>query len=269
MSKITHMGLLNNAKSFQIRMGMEKGDHWLNCMPMFHTSGAGMAALDALPCVQLSLSWKGLMQELVCSCRERKINFLTAVLNMFVEILDAWKSGSYGVSKIKGMTGGTSVPPSLVKELHDLFGHGYKLLTAKQSSPVITLAWADDSLDNLTNSIGQPLPNIEVSIRSPKTNKILKVGETGEICSRGYNTMLEYHQNPEASNETIDSDNWLHTGDLGVMDNQGYVRISGRVKEMIIRGGENIYPKEIENILLEHEAISEGVWVFQTRNMER
>ncbi len=259
-AKLHHMGLLNNAKSFQIRMGMEKGDHWLNCMPMFHTSGAGMATLGCLAMRATHFIMERFDAKNWCAVVEReKINFLTAVPTMFVEILDAWKSGSYGVSKIKGMTsGGTSVPPSLVKELHDLFGVWIQIVYGQtESSPVITLAWADDSLDNLTNSIGQPLPNIEVSIRSPKTNKILKVGETGEICSRGYNTMLEYHQNPEASNETIDSDNWLHTGDLGVMDNQGYVRISGRVKEMIIRGGENIYPKEIENILLEHEAISE------------
>ena len=117
---------------------------------------------------------------------------------------------------------------------------------------MITLAWADDSLENLTNSLGQPLPNLDVSIRDPQTNKVMGLNEVGEICNRGDNTMLEYHQNPDATSETIDDEQWLHTGDLGTMDAEGYVRIAGRVKEMIIRGGENIYPKEIENSLLEH-----------------
>jgi fatty-acyl-CoA synthase len=259
-AKLHHMGLLNNAKSFQVRMGLEKGDHWLNCMPMFHTSGAGMATLGCLAMRATHFIMERFDAKNWCSVVEReKINFLTAVPTMFVEVLDEWKSGDYGVSKIKGMTsGGTSVPPSLVKELHQVFGVWIQIVYGQtETSPVITLAWADDTMDNLTNSVGQPLPNIEVSIRNPKTNNLLEVGEVGEICSRGHNTMLEYHQNPEATKEAIDGNNWLHTGDLGVIDSEGYVRISGRVKEMIIRGGENIYPKEIENSLLEHESISE------------
>jgi fatty-acyl-CoA synthase len=259
-AKLHHMGLLNNAKSFQVRMGLEKGDRWLNCMPMFHTSGAGMATLGCLSMRATHYIMERFDAKNWCALVEQeKINFLTAVPTMFVEILEEWKRGNYQESKLKGMTsGGTSVPPTLVKDLHETFGVWLQIVYGQtESSPVITLAWADDSLENLTNSLGQPLPNLDVSIRDPQTNKVMGLNEVGEICNRGDNTMLEYHQNPEATSETIDAEHWLHTGDLGTMDANGYVRIAGRVKEMIIRGGENIYPKEIENSLLEHDHISE------------
>ena len=259
-AKLHHMGLFNNAKSFQTRMGLEKGDRWLNCMPMFHTSGAGMATLGCLAMRATHYIMERFDARNWCEVVEKeKINFLTAVPTMFVEILEEWKKGNYQESKLKGMTsGGTSVPPTLVKELHQTFGVWLQIVYGQtESSPVITLAWADDSLENLTNSLGQPLPNLDVSIRDPQTNKVMGLNEVGEICNRGDNTMLEYHQNPDATSETIDDEQWLHTGDLGTMDAEGYVRIAGRVKEMIIRGGENIYPKEIENSLLEHNDISE------------
>src|SRR5690606_6336030 len=91
----------------------------------------------------------------------------------------------------------------------------------------------------------------------PATGEIVPTGTTGEICSRGYNTMLGYFEMPEATAETIDRDGWLHTGDLGTMDERGYLRIEGRLKDMVIRGGENLYPREIEELLFEHPAVAE------------
>ena len=259
-AKLHHMGLLNNAMSFQKRMGMEMGDRWLNCMPMFHCSGAAMAALGCLTLRATHFIMEKFEAknwcEIVKSC---EITYLQAVPTMFVEILSEWKKGNYKTSKIKGMsTGGSSVPPSLVQEINKVFGVRVQIVYGQtEASPVISLAWSDDTFDNITRSVGQPLPNIDVAIKDPINREIKNCGEIGEICSRGYNTMLEYHQNPEATKEAIDNDNWLHTGDLGVMDENGYLAVKGRVKEMIIRGGENIYPREIENYLLQHEDISE------------
>ena len=263
-AKLHHQGLLNNAKSFQIRMSMKRGDNWLNCMPMFHTSGAGMATLGCLALRASHFIMERFDAKVWCQVVEREeINFLTAVPTMFVEILEEWRAGEFGVPKIKGMTsGGTNVPPSLVKEIKETFGVWIQIVYGQtETSPVISLAWSNDSLENLTNSVGQALPNVEVSIRDPQKKHVLPIGTTGEICCRGYNTMLEYHENDSATKETMDSNNWLYTGDLGSMDRQGYINVSGRVKEMIIRGGENIYPKEIENVLLENEAISEAAIV--------
>jgi fatty-acyl-CoA synthase len=98
---------------------------------------------------------------------------------------------------------------------------------------------------------------MEVAILDPRTNKVAPLGEQGEICTRGYHVMEGYNDNPEATAKAIDSEGWLHTGDLGRMDARGYLKITGRVKEMIIRGGENLFPAEIENAILEHEAIAE------------
>ena len=122
---------------------------------------------------------------------------------------------------------------------------------------MLTQAWFEDTLEDLTETIGQPADHTEISIRDPHDNHVLPIGEQGEICARAYSVMLGYNDNPEATAAAIDSEGWLHTGDLGRMDARGYVRITGRVKEMIIRGGENLFPAEIENVMLEHEAISE------------
>ena len=101
------------------------------------------------------------------------------------------------------------------------------------------------------------MPNVDVSIRDPQTNTPTPIGVQGEICCRGYNVMIGYNDNPDATAAAIDKEGWLHTGDLGTMDSRGFVRITGRVKEMIIRGGENLFPAEIENAMLEHDAVME------------
>ena len=126
-----------------------------------------------------------------------------------------------------------------------------------ESSPVITGVWGDDEMTDLTETIGQPLPHVDVSIRDPQSNGIVPVGVQGEICCRGYLVMTGYNDNAEATAAAIDEDGWLHTGDLGAMDARGFIKITGRVKEMIIRGGENLFPAEIENAMLEHDAITE------------
>jgi len=105
--------------------------------------------------------------------------------------------------------------------------------------------------------IVQPIPHLDVSIRSTDTNTVLPIGGKGEICVRGYSVMLGYSANPEATAAAVDTDGWLHTGDLGAMDSRGYLTVTGRVKEMIIRGGENLFPIEIENTMLEHESIAD------------
>jgi fatty-acyl-CoA synthase len=101
------------------------------------------------------------------------------------------------------------------------------------------------------------MPQTELSIRDPKTNAVVGIGEIGEICTRGYAMMAGYNDNPEATAAAIDGDGWLHTGDLGKMDSQGFLSITGRVKDMIIRGGENLFPAEIEGVILEHPSVAE------------
>jgi fatty-acyl-CoA synthase len=115
----------------------------------------------------------------------------------------------------------------------------------------------DATFDDFCFSAGQPLPHTSVSIRNPETGEVLAIGEVGEICARGYNIMLGYHDNDAATRATIDADGWLHSGDLGKLDSRGFVYVTGRVKDMIIRGGENHFPAEIENLLIEHPDVAE------------
>jgi fatty-acyl-CoA synthase len=126
-----------------------------------------------------------------------------------------------------------------------------------ESSPGITQTRRDDSLKIRTETVGRALPNVEVKITDPATGQTLPPGETGELCSRGYHIMKGYYKMPDKTSEAIDKDGWLHTGDLASMDENGNCTIQGRLKDMIIRGGENIYPREIEEFLYTHPAIQD------------
>lgn len=190
--------------------------------------------------------------------RERT-DFILGVPTMLVALIAEARRSGRDVSAVKRlMSGGAMVAPQLCRDAQEVFGAPIQIVYGQtETSPVQTQTWYDDSLEDLTETIGQALPYTEVSIRDPQTHAVLPIGEQGEICARGYHVMLGYNDNPEATNAAIDKDGWLHSGDLGRMDARGYLRITGRVKEMIIRGGENLFPVEIENAMLEHEHINE------------
>ena len=154
------------------------------------------------------------------------------------------------------------VAPELVRKAALAFGAPIQIVYGQtETSPVITTAWRHDSEADLSGTIGQPLPHIDVAILDTTDGSICPIDVQGEICCRGYNVMTGYNDNPEATALAIDADGWLHTGDLGTMDARGYLRITGRVKDMIIRAGENLFPVEIENAILEHEAILDAAVV--------
>src|SRR5262249_29938517 len=152
-------------------------------------------------------------------------------------LIDAVERSGTDMSTIRAInSGGSMVAPELCRKAKTVLNAPVQIVYGQtEASPGITLSWSDDSLEDMTQTIGQPMPHTEVSIRDPLTNDIVALGAQGEICARGYQIMLGYNDNPEATAKTIDRDDWLHTGDLGTMDERGYVRITGRVKEMIIR----------------------------------
>jgi fatty-acyl-CoA synthase len=126
-----------------------------------------------------------------------------------------------------------------------------------ETSPVSTQTAADDTIDRRVGTVGRVHPHVEVSVRDPETGRVVERGETGEFCTRGYSVMLGYWDEPEKTAEAIDAAGWMHTGDLAVMDDDGYLNIVGRIKDMIIRGGENVYPREIEEFLYTHPDIAD------------
>jgi len=178
---------------------------------------------------------------------------------MLVALLHEIETSGRDVSSLRRMvSGGAMVAPELIRKARELTGCVVQIVYGQtEASPIITQTRIDDSPEELSQTIGQPLPHMEVAILDPQTRAILPLGEQGEICTRGYHVMTGYNDNPEATAQAIDGDGWLHTGDLGRMDSRGYLQITGRVKEMIIRGGENLFPAEIENAMLEHEEIAE------------
>jgi fatty-acyl-CoA synthase len=255
-----HLGLTNNARLYSERARIRHETVQANVMPMFHTSGCGMITLGSMQVGCRMLLVKHFEPSAVLGLIEReRVNTMLGVPTMLVALLETFARNPTDTSSIEtAVSGGSMVAPDLVRNVRDSFGCEFETVYGQtETSPVITQHWPDDSVDDICNSIGQPLPQTGVSIRSVDDNAVVPVDTVGEICVQGYLNMIGYHNNEAATAETIDADGWLHTGDLGKMDSRGFVKITGRVKEMIIRGGENYFPAEIENVLLEHGSVAE------------
>jgi fatty-acyl-CoA synthase len=154
------------------------------------------------------------------------------------------------------VTGGTAIAPELVREVRSRFGSDVMVLFGQtEAGGCMCLTRRGDDEDKVTRSVGTPLPLSEAKIVSTDTGAIAEIGHVGEICVRTRCAMTGYFKMPERTAETLDADGWVHTGDLGVMRADGYLQVTGRLKDMIIRGGENIYPREVEDALAEHPAV--------------
>ena len=255
-----HHGLTRNGLDCMARLDFRPGDKSLNYMPLFHTTGCAVHTLGVMGKGGEMLLMPMFEPVAAAEVLEReKVSMIVGVPTMIIALIEEAKRSKRDFSSVRSVTsGGSMVSPELARATEQFFGAVVQIIYGQtETSPVITMAWRNDALDDLVGTIGQPLPHVAVSIRDPQTNAVTPCGEQGEICTRGYLTMIGYNANDEATAKTIDSDGWLHTGDLGTMDARGYVKITGRVKEMIIRGGENLFPAEIENAILEHEAIAE------------
>jgi fatty-acyl-CoA synthase len=154
---------------------------------------------------------------------------------------------------------GSPCPIEYMKKISALMNMSQVVITYGQteSSPGLTMSSTADPLERRVSTVGQPMPHTELKIVDPKTGKMVARGVPGEICARGYMIMRGYYNNPAATDLAVDKEGWLHTGDLGTLDEEDYCKITGRLKDMVIRGGENIYPREVEEFLYEHPAISD------------
>jgi fatty-acyl-CoA synthase len=261
---LRHRGIVNNAKLSVERMEIPEGGAWVNPMPLFHTGGCVLGALGCLwmrGTHVLLLSFDpALALELIET--ERAVS-IGAVPTMQIALLEAQQQVHRDVSSLhRLLAGGSLMPAPLVERVEQTYGARFcNMYGQTECSPVATMIAPDDSLDDKAHTVGRALPYTEVRIVDPATGDTVPCGSVGEICTRGYHVMLGYHDNPQATAEAIDADGWLHTGDLGAMDERGYVRIEGRLKDMIIRGGENIYPREIEDMLFKHPAVAEAAVV--------
>jgi len=191
---------------------------------------------------------------------QEKCTSLYGVPTMFIAVLDHQDFRSENVKSLRtGIMAGALCPEELMKrvksELHmNEISIGYGMT---ETSPLSTMTAKDDPFNKATQTVGRVMPHCEIKVIDPDTGDTCKIGEKGEFCSRGYIVMKGYWDNEQATRDSIDRDGWMHSGDLAVMDEEGYVAIVGRLKDMIIRGGENIYPKEVEEYLHSHPNVAD------------
>jgi acyl-CoA synthetase (AMP-forming)/AMP-acid ligase II len=198
----------------------------------------------------------GLLLELIAS--ERAASMI-GVPTMLIAILDHPRFGATDVSSVRRVTtGGAVVTPGLVRRVEAAFDAPLSIVFAQtEASPVITQTAPDDDPVDRATTLGRPLPHTEVKVVDVSSGATVGPDVVGELWTRGYHVMTGYFDNPEATAAAIEPDGWLRTGDLASMDARGYCRIAGRLKDMIIRGGENIYPREIEQVLFEHDDVAD------------
>ena len=194
----------------------------------------------------------------MAAVEEEHCTGIYGVPSTYISMLGHRRFSQYDFSSLRfGLMSGSVCPEPLIRQVMESMGLDSLVIPygLTECSPVITMTGIRESDGHRCRSVGRPLDGVEVELRDPVTHVPVAVGQQGEICCRGYNVMKGYFNMPEATAETVDPQGWLYTGDLGVMDEEGYLRITGRIKDMIVRGGENIYPREIEEFLLQMEAV--------------
>lgn len=257
---LTHHNILNNGWIFAKWMQLSPQDRCCNCFPLYHTAGCVLGILTCLTSgatLILPASQFDAGKTLEAVEAERATALLGSP-TMFIAQLGHPEFKRFDLTSLRtGGMGGAPCPIEVMKrvveEMHcpDMM----VIYGQTESSPLISMSRSDDSLERRVETIGHAISSIEVKIISPATGETVPVGMQGELCTRGYHVMKGYDEEPEATRKTIDAEGWLHTGDLATMRPDGYLGITGRAKDMIIRGGENIYPREVEEFLYSHPKV--------------
>jgi len=256
---LTHFNLVNNAMNIAECMNLTKEDRLCIPVPFFHCFGCVIGTLAITTVGGTMVPVQEFSPDAVMATIEQeKCTAVHGVPTMFISKLNSPNFSNYDLSTLRtGVMAGSTCPVEVMKSVIDKMG--MKDITIcygqTESSPVITQTRVDDDFTAKVETVGRALPNLEVKIVLPGTNDEAPRNTQGELYTRGYHVMKGYYNNPEETANVIDEDGWLHTGDLATMDEQGFVRVTGRLKDMIIRGGENIYPREIEEFLYTHPKV--------------
>ena len=226
-------------------------------MPLYHTFGMVLGNLGATThgaCMVYPAPSFDAAATLAAVAEERCTS-LYGVPTMFIAELAHPDFATYDLSSLRtGIMAGSPCPVEIMKQVVDRMGMTEVTICygMTETSPVSTQTRADDSLERRVSTVGRVHPHVEIKIVDPTTRLTVPRGEPGELCTRGYSVMLGYWDQPDKTAEVIDAARWMHTGDIAVMDEDGYVNITGRIKDMLIRGGENVYPREVEEFLYTH-----------------
>jgi len=259
---LTHHNILNNAWFSARAMNFGPDDRLAVPVPFYHCFGmvlANLLCLSVGACLVLPCEHFDALAVLQ-AIEQEQCSALHGVPTMFIAELEHPRFAEFTLSSLRtGIMAGAPCPPALmhrvINELHCaqiLIGYG-----ETEASPITHLTHVEDNMERRTETVGTNLPHQEVKVVDLQTGATLALGEVGEVCFRGYHIMRGYYADAQATAKAVDDAGWLHSGDLGAMDGDGYLRITGRLKEMIIRGGENIYPAEIEQYLFTHPSIAQ------------
>lgn len=256
-----HLGAVNTSRFVAARAGFPEGGVWVNAMPMFHIAGTVVTSLGTLSKRGTYVIVPGFEPELILDLFEtEKGNVSLLVPTMILAMMSSPSFGKRNLSSVTTiLTGAADVPKELVYRTKEAFGCNLVILFGQtEVNGVVSQTRISDTAEDQSTTLGMPLPHAEVCIRDVETGQIQPIGEPGEICVRGYQNMHGYFGDEQATSKTIDQDGWLGMGDAGVIDQRGYLRITGRLKDLIIRGGMNIYPREIEEVLFNHPAVAQA-----------
>jgi fatty-acyl-CoA synthase len=257
---LTHRNLLNNACLVAQRMKLTEADRLCMPVPLYHCFGCVMGVLASVVtgCTLVLPNWTFDAGATLEALHQERATAVYGVPTMFIAMLEHPDFARYDLSSLRtGIMAGAPCPVEVMKQVVDRM-HCREITIAygqTESSPVITQSEAGDPIEWRVSTVGQAMPNTEVKVVSSGSGEMVPAGEQGELCTRGYLVMNGYDGEPEATARAIDSEGWLHTGDLAVMREDGNFKITGRAKDMIIRGGENIYPRELEEFLYTHPKI--------------
>jgi fatty-acyl-CoA synthase len=259
---LSSRNIVNNGYQLGALLGYTQADRLCLCVPLFHCFGCVIGVLGAFThgaclCVVEAFDPKRVLETVD---RER-CTALYGVPTMFIAELECPEFARYDLTSLRtGVMAGALCPEALMRRvMTDM--HLPEITIAygmTESSPGITMTPRNASVEHRSQTVGVVLPELDVKIVDPATGAERAPGERGELCCRGYNVMKGYYNNPDATRAAIDDDGWLHTGDEASVEADGYVRITGRIKDLIIRGGENIAPKEIEDRLRDHPAVADA-----------
>jgi fatty-acyl-CoA synthase len=249
---LSHHNITNNGYLTGVHMNFTQNDKLCICVPLFHCFGVVLAVMNCLThgCTQVMIEKFDPLITLASIHKER-CTALYGVPTMFIAELNHPMFEMFDMRSLRtGIMAGALCPIELMKQVNEkMFMDITSVYGLTESSPGMTQTRIDDSFEVRTTTVGRPYEFTEVMIKNPETGVACPDGVEGEVCCRGYLVMKGYYKNPEATAQVIDKDGWLHSGDLGIKDENGNYRITGRIKDMIIRGGENISPKEVEDFL--------------------
>lgn len=253
---LTHYNIVNNGKQIADCMELTSEDRLCIPVPFFHCFGCVLGVLAAVSKGTTMVLLEQFHPEKVLSAvSSERCTALHGVPTMFISELNHPNFKQYNLSSLRtGIMAGSTCPMEVMTNVMEKMGAKEITIAYGQteSSPVITQTKTDDPIELRVSTVGKPHPNVEVRVIIPGTDDDQEIGVPGELLTRGYHVMKGYYNNTAATNEVIDEHGWLHTGDLAVIHHNGYLEITGRMKDMIIRGGENIYPREIEEFLYQH-----------------